>query len=117
LQGASETGLINPQKAFTDEQVEVPIPELSPGGPEIDCWNVVAHGSVVLPPLSEGLVVGKIEKYDGVDSPREGLVEPLQLGTLGVYVARVASRVLTSEELEKIKGLEEGCLGKENTDY
>jgi hypothetical protein len=61
--------------------------------------------------MSEGLVIGKI---DGVKLPREILVEPLGLGTPGAYVARVASRVLTSGELEKLKGLEDGCLGGNN---
>jgi hypothetical protein len=114
LQGASEPGLINPEKALTDGQAEVSIPGLSPGGTDFDCWSVVALGSAVLPPFSEGLVIGKIEKYNGVDLPREVLIEPLGLGTPGAYVARVASRVLTSEELERLKGLEEGCLGQEN---
>jgi hypothetical protein len=84
---------------------------LSPGGPDNDCWNIVALGSVV-PPLSEGVVIGKIEKYNRVHLPREVLAEPLGLGTPGAYVARVASRVLTSEELEKLKGLEEASIWK-----
>jgi hypothetical protein len=41
-----------------------------------------------------------------------GYYKSFQLGTLGAYVARVASRVLTSEDFEKLKGLEEGCLGQ-----
>jgi hypothetical protein len=114
LQEASEPGLINPEKERTDGQDEVPIPGLSSGGTDSDCWNVVALGSVVLPPLSEGLVIGKIEKPNGVDLPREVLIEPLGLGTPGAYVARVASRVLTSEELEELKDREKGCLGREN---
>jgi hypothetical protein len=65
--------------------------------------------------LSEGLVKGKIEKYNGVDLQKEVLVEPLGLGTPGMYVARIASRDLTSEELKKLKGLDECCLGEENT--
>jgi hypothetical protein len=32
-----------------------PIPRLNPGGPDIDCWNVVAQRLIVIPhPLSEG---------------------------------------------------------------
>jgi hypothetical protein len=54
------------------------------------------------PSLSEGLVIGKIAKNNGVDLPREVLIEPLELGTPGAYIARVASRVLTSEELGKL---------------
>jgi hypothetical protein len=59
LQVASEPGLINPEKALTDGQAEVPIPKLSPGETDFVCWNIVALGSVVLPPRSEGLVIGR----------------------------------------------------------
>jgi hypothetical protein len=49
LQEVSNTGLINPETALMDRQAEVPIPGLSPGGPDIDCWNIVALGSVIFP--------------------------------------------------------------------
>jgi hypothetical protein len=49
-----------------------------------------------------------------VDLPREVLIEPLGLGTPGAYIAQVASRVLTSEELGKLKGQEEECLDRES---
>jgi hypothetical protein len=58
-------------------------------------------GQLSSTPLSQGLVIGKIDKYKGVNLPREVLIEPLELGTPGAYVARVASRFLTSESLEK----------------
>jgi hypothetical protein len=102
LQKVTDTGLINPETALTDRQAGALIPGLSPGGCDIDCWNVVALGSVVLPPLSEGLIIGKIEKTEGIELPREVLVEPLGLGTPGAYLAQVASRVLTSGDLDKL---------------
>jgi hypothetical protein len=64
--------------------------------------------------LSEGLVTGRIEKSDGVELPREMLVEPLGLGTPGAYVARVASRTFTPGELEELRSLDEGYLGGSN---
>lgn len=67
----------------------------------------------MLPPLSEGLVIGKTEKKYSDDLPGEVLIEPLELGTPGAYVARVASRVLTAEELDELKALEGDCLGQE----
>jgi hypothetical protein len=69
----------------------------------------VALGSVVLPPFSEGLVMGKIKGDYGRDLPGEVLIEPLELGTPGAYVARVASRVLTSQELSELKEQREEC--------
>lgn len=63
----------------------------------------------MLPPLSEGLVIGKIEKKYSDDLPGEVLIEPLELGTPGAYVARVASWVLTAEELDKLKALGDGA--------
>jgi hypothetical protein len=56
------------------------------------CWNVVAFESVILPPHSEGLVIGKIK---------------------GGSVARVVSRVLTPENLSKLKGQQEDCRNNE----
>jgi hypothetical protein len=90
---------------------EVPTPGLSPGGPDIDGWNVVAQEPIVIPPLSEGLIKGKIEKSNGVDLPQEVLIEPLGLGTPGAYVARVASRDFTPGELEELRSLDGGYLG------
>jgi hypothetical protein len=55
----------------------------------------VAQEPIVIPPLSEGLVIGRIEKSNGVELPREVLIEPLRLGTPGAYVARVTSRVFS----------------------
>jgi hypothetical protein len=80
-------------------QAEVPIPGLRLGGPDIDSWSVVAHGPIVLPLLSEGLVIRKIKKYNRANLPREILVKLIGLGMPSVYVARMASRVYTQEEL------------------
>jgi hypothetical protein len=44
VQGASETGLITPEKALPDGQAEVPIPGLNPGGTDLDSWDAKAHG-------------------------------------------------------------------------
>jgi hypothetical protein len=88
--GASEPGLINPGATRLDVSAGIPIPESSPGGPDIDSWSVVAHGPIVLPPLPEGLVIGKIEKYNTANLPGKILDE-----TPGAYVARVASRAYT----------------------
>jgi hypothetical protein len=63
----------------------------------MDCWNVVAQEPIVIPPLSEGLVIGRIEKGNGVGLPREVLIEALRLGTPGAYVARVTNRVFLQE--------------------
>jgi hypothetical protein len=43
----------------------------------------VALKSVVIPPLSEGLIIGKLKENHGVDLPGEVLIEPLGLGTPG----------------------------------
>jgi hypothetical protein len=75
---------------------------------------VVALEAVVLPPLSEGLIIGKIKGNYGVDIPGEVLIEPLGLGTPGAYMARVVNRVLTSEEVETLRGRKEDCLNKDN---
>jgi hypothetical protein len=74
----------------------------------------VAPGSVVIPPFSEGLFIGKIKGNYGVDIPGELLIEPLGLGTPGAYMARVVTRVLTSEEVEKLRGRKEDCINKDN---
>jgi hypothetical protein len=68
LQGASEPGLINPNKT-SHGQAEVPLPGSNLGGSDNGCWNVVALESVVFPPLSEGLVIGKIKGNHGVGLP------------------------------------------------
>jgi hypothetical protein len=56
---------------------------LSSGGTDIGSWEVVAHGSVILPSLCEGLVIGKIIKKKKLESPREIVVEPKKSGTSG----------------------------------
>jgi hypothetical protein len=57
-------------------------------------------------------VIGRIERKNWADLPGEVLIEPLGLGTPGAYVARVVKRVLTVGELDKLKGLEGDCLGR-----
>jgi hypothetical protein len=57
-------------------------------------------------------VIGKIEKGNGVDLPREVLIKPLGLGTPGAYVARVACRVFTTKEFEGQRTLDGGDLGR-----
>ena len=111
-QGTPEAGLRTPLKAPSTGQVEEPIPGSNPGGVAIDSWNVVALGSVMLPPLSEGLVIGRIEKNHQEVLPGDVLIEPLGLGTPGAYVARVASRVMTAEELDELKALTINCRGQ-----
>jgi hypothetical protein len=83
LQEASESVLINPRKTLPRGQAEMPLPGLNSEGSNNGCWNVVALGSVVLPPLSEGLVIGKLKGNYGGDLPGEVLIEPLGLGTPG----------------------------------
>jgi hypothetical protein len=60
---------------------------LNSGGTDVDFLKVVAEGSVVLPPRSEGLVIGRIEIKNWADLPGEVLIEHLGLGTPGAYVA------------------------------
>jgi hypothetical protein len=79
------------------------IPGLNSGGSDIDSWRVVAHGPIDLPPLSERITIGRIEKYSGADLPQE-IVEPMGLGTPGAYVARVASRVYTQGQFAGPRG-------------
>jgi hypothetical protein len=51
------------------------------------------------------LIIGKIvkKKYDNV--PRELLVEPVEIGAPGAYVARVLSKVYTERELDELQGV------------
>jgi hypothetical protein len=58
--------------------------------------------------------MGKIENNNGVNLAEEVLIELLGLGTPGAYVARVVSRVLTSDELAEMKGIETGHTGRRN---
>jgi len=102
----SGPGLITPEATGPRASVETPIPGLISGGSDICCWDVVASGPVVLPPLSQGIFVGKIRGKDNLDVPREVLVEPVGMGTPGAYVARVASGVYTREELDALGDLE-----------
>jgi hypothetical protein len=75
---------------------------------------MVALESVIVPPLPEGLVIGKLKGNYGVNLLGEVLIEPLGLGMLGAYMAWVASQVLMSEELGKLKGQKEDCLNRAN---
>jgi hypothetical protein len=59
----------------------MPLPGLNSNN---GCWKVVALGSVILPPLSEGLVIGKIKGTYGGDLSGEVLNEPLGKGNLVV---------------------------------
>jgi hypothetical protein len=104
---ASETGLITPETKGPKAPVGTPIPELSSGGSDIGGWDVVASGSVVLPPLSQGIIVGKMRDRSSMDAPQEVLVEPVSIGMPGAYVARVVSRVYTQQELDGSEDLEE----------
>ena len=97
---ASGTRLITPEATGTDACEGIPIPGLSPGGTDIRDLDVLASGPVVIPPMSEGIVVGKIRGRDSLAISREVLVEPAGIGMPGAYVARVASRVYTREELD-----------------
>jgi len=102
---ASGTGLITPEATGPKASVGSPIPGLSSGGSDIRDWDVVASGPVVLPPLSEGTVVGKIRGRCSLAIPREVVVEPAGIGTPGAYVAQVASRVYTREEIDGLSDL------------
>jgi hypothetical protein len=66
-------------------QAEMPLPGSNSGVSNNGSWKVVALGSVVLPPLSEGLVIGKIKGNYGGDLPGEVLIVPIGLGTPGAY--------------------------------
>jgi len=94
----SGTGLMTPEATGPKASVGTPIPGLSPGGADIRVWDVVASGPVVLPPLSQEIVMGKMRGKDSIDVLREVLIEPVGVGTPGAYVARVASLVYTREE-------------------
>jgi hypothetical protein len=91
----SGTGMITPETTEQKASGETPIPGLSQGGSDSDRWEVVASGPVVLPPLSQGIVVGKPRCKEKLDIPQKILLEPVRIGTPGAYVARVASRVYT----------------------
>ena len=51
--------------------------------------------------------MGKMRGKDSLDVPQEVLIEPVGVGTPGAYVARVASRVYTREEIDTLGDLEE----------
>jgi hypothetical protein len=74
--GVSRTGSVSQRMTSSCRPTEAPIPGLRPGGSDIDCWKVVAQEPIVIPPLSAGLVIGKIEKGEGMDLPQEVLIEP-----------------------------------------
>ena len=86
----------------------VPIPGLNSGGSDIRDWDVVASGPVVLSPLSQGIVVGKLRGRSILEVLREIWVEPIGIGTPGAYVARVVSRVYTREEIDGLSNLGKG---------
>ena len=94
---ASGTGLITPEATGPKALVGTPIPGLNTGGPDIRDWDVVASGPAVLPPLSQGIFVGKMTDRSGPEIPREVLMETVGIGKPGAYVARVASRVYIRE--------------------
>jgi hypothetical protein len=71
----------------------------------------VAQEPIVITQFSEELVIGKIQKSNGVELSREVLIEPLGLGTVGAYVARLASRAFTPGELEGLRSLDGGYAG------
>ena len=60
----------------------------------------MASGPVVIPPMSEGIIVGKIRVRFSLAISQEVFVEPEGIGTPGAYVARFASRVYNGEELD-----------------
>ena len=112
---ASETGLITPEATEPKALVGTPIPGLNSGGPDILDWDVVASGPVVLPPLSQRIVIGKMRGWSSLKVPREVLVEPVGIGTPDAYVARVASRVCPREETDGLSDLEERSDSKSGT--
>jgi transposase InsO family protein len=103
---ASQTDLINPETTGPKAPVGTPTPGISRGRADVVSWEVVASGPVVIPPLSQAIVVGKIKRGSIRDVPREVMVEPVSVGTPGAYVARVVSQVYTRSELDELKGLE-----------
>ena len=112
---ASGTGLITPEATGTEACVGIPIQGLSSGRTDIRDWDVVASGPVVIPPVSEGIVVGKIRGRGSLAISREVLVEPAGIGMPGAYVARVASRVYTREEVDGLSDLGERWERKSGT--
>jgi hypothetical protein len=78
---ALEMGLITPETTGPKAPVGTPIPGLSSGGSDIGGWDVV------LPPLSQGIVVGNMRGRSNMDVPREVLMEPVRIETPGAYVA------------------------------
>ena len=115
VRGASGTGLITPEATGPKAPVGTPIPWLSSGGSNIRGWDVVASGPVVLPPLSQGIVVGKMRGRNNLDVSWKVLVKPVGMGTPGAYVALVASQVYTQEELNILGDLEERSERKTDT--
>jgi hypothetical protein len=95
--------------------VETPIPGLNSGDSDIRDWDVVASGPVVHPPLSQGIVIGKMRGRGIHEVPREVLVDPIGIGTPGAYVARVASPVYTREEMGGLSDIEETSESKSGT--
>ena len=55
----SGAGLITPEPTGTKSSVGTPIPGLSSGRSDIRGWDIVASGPVILPLLSQGIIVGK----------------------------------------------------------
>jgi len=50
---------------------------LNSGGSDIRDWDLVASGPLILPPLSKGIIVGKMRGRCSLEAPREILVEPI----------------------------------------
>jgi hypothetical protein len=88
---ASETDLINLETTEHKAPVDTPNPGVSRGRAEVVSWEVVASGSVVIPPLSQAILIGKIRRGSIRDVPREVVVEPVSVWTPGAYVARIVS--------------------------
>jgi hypothetical protein len=66
VRDASETDLINPEMTENKAQVDTPIPGVSRGRADVVSWEVVASGSVVIPPLSQASDwEEKAQKYYG----------------------------------------------------
>jgi len=109
------TDLIAPEATGPKALVETPIPGLNSGDSDIRDWDVVASGPVVHPPLSQGIVIGKMRGRGIHEVPREVLVDPIGIGTPGAYVARVASPVYTREEMGGLSDIEETSESKSGT--
>ena len=80
-------GLITPEMTGPEASVGTPIPRLSLRASDIRGLDIAASGLVVVTQLSQGVVVGKRRVWNNVDVPQEVLVEPVEIGMPGAYVA------------------------------